>query len=1104
MAAEILINEEQEWNKIYDQLGKTMSQQDKDAIAYLMYEANLGLDFLTKPLEERTTVILQFAKKYASLPPKERQQIILKSQHHKKSSTQGKIKKTKPANNKSVELVSVETKEISPEENLGAIYILFFNKNEQAELMQIFNDPTKYKKHYTNIGEFVDETSSSPNPNIVYFIKTDTEKPEPVVAPVQSENMDTNLQNTIIVGDFDCKGYIRCPQSEDDIKSTLKILPLAVYGKLICSNWNHDLFYEIETFPYAKSIDCSYSIGDLYDLYDMIQRLPTIKGKIVTTQIIIQNELMNISHLKKVLKKDPQEDEYVALDNIVKFLKKHPDLQVVSTGGKNLMASIDATKEQLAKQNEQKQECKPTQDLKPTNTTTQWTPSFIKLDKIMSDLRVEQPDVDFSVLGDDDIQNIAHGMKPKFVKTDTNGHVIEIRSDGVAAFHTQITNAVKAKAKEINTENSEQPDTVPETTRSNTQHKQKQRTLWITQSVLDTLKEYNGQPFKDRIKWLQSLSNPTRKFKIQSVEGIKNGKAYELTPEKTFKGGMRLYVPSVEPEQMLAFCLGTKNTQRSKDLANIKASASLFTAINDELKKIDGSVPQTVIHGETLYKFNAPETRKLLGIENHEDKSVQITVTRDVAKQAEQTGQQAIPFQQAFSANKNNTAEKAETETKQNSRKVQDTNKNTDQTEQPHTEHKTIKSARFIVSQLREKYDCNIDQDLFMLLVNKYNASFQEYLEHHDGDLYEIKRQIEELSGYIKNNIPHLIGKWKTSEQAAMLYYNDQYKIPRGVNVYDLAIVLSNKCRELGVNDETKNYFAESGNTYFWNITNLPTFIKTYLPNFVRIPKESTLDNTQATSETPQQTNETNWITIEELAERLQTTPDVIRQVNNQYKVSHNHPDWTSGRQKWRFNAAKVPDYEQEYGDIIREITQLKSANNSGIPQEPAPDEQPTPVDVAITPGPKSESGTKFDGMLGVKALTTKLDAMMKLIDQKLKEKEDTEHEIQTLGQEISKINDQAIAKIQANDIDSATELLNQTKQKKRELEEAKERVKQLDQNIAELRAQSNEASEKLRRFQQAQEKQKAAEQAVQIANEEARKANEDLQQFLENGFNLD
>ena len=522
------------------------------------------------------------------------------------------------------------------------------------------------------------------------------------------------------------------------------------------------------------------------------------------------------------------------------------------------------------------------------------------------------------------------------------------------------------------------------------------------------------------------------------------------------------------------------------------------------MKKIDGSVPQTVIHGETLYNFNAPETRKLLGIENQEDKSVPTDITRDVAKQAEQTGQQATPFQQAFSANKNNTAEKAETETKQNSRKVQDTNKNTDQTEQPHTEHKTIKSARFIVSQLREKYDCNIDQDLFMLLVNKYNTSFQKYLEHHDGDLYEIKRQIEELSGYIKNNIPHLIGKWKTSEQAAMLYYNDQYKIPRGVNVYDLAIVLSTTCRELGVNDETKNYFAESGDTYFWNITNLPTFIKTYLPEFVRIPKESTLDNTQATSETPQQTNETNWITIEELAERLQTTPDVIRQVNNQYKVSHNHPDWTSGRQKWRFNVAKVPDYEQEYGDIIREITQLKSANNSGIPQDPAPNEQPTPVDVAIAPGPKSESGTKFDGMLGVKALTTKLDAMMKLIDQKLKEKEDTEHEIQTLDQEISKINDQAIAKIQANDIDSATELLNQTKQKKRELEEAKERVKQLDQNIAELRAQSNEASEKLRRFQQAQEKQKAAEQAVQIANEEARKANEDLQQFLENGFNLD
>ncbi|MBR4475664.1 MAG: hypothetical protein IKP05_03205 [Alphaproteobacteria bacterium] len=1331
------------------------SRQELTAIAYLAYKSGLGMDFLDKPEKERISTYMEFAKKFVALSPEEKRKLIIESGKPHSMPKKEKTKKIMLAGNKMPRIVAIVTKPLSDERKNEFIQSLFFNEKEYNGVIGVLN-AKKTVLEYKDINECGHEVMLWPELNCIFAIKTDSEKPETIVAPDQSEKGNFDFRSTIVIGDFDCKGYKQQPKNPEDIKATLKVLPLAVYGKFICSNWNHDLFYEIEQFPYAKSIDCSYSIGDLYDLYDMIQRLPTINGKILTTQIVIQNDLISLNYLKKVLKKGPQEEECAALNDIVQFLKDHPDIQIIGTGDKNLMLAIDAAKGAIAEQNEKKQENEPTQDVGPTTTTAQWAPSFINLDKIMSDLRVEQPDVDFSVLSDDDIQNVAHGMKPKFVKTDNNGHVIEIRSDATAGFHTQIINAAKTKIKEPNTANSEQKDIIPgKTTHSNTQHKPKKRILWITQSVLDTLQEYHGQPFKDRIKWLQSLSNPIRKFKIQNVEGIKNGKAYELTPEKIFKGGMRLYVASVEPEQMLAFCLGSKKTQNSTDMDNVKASASLFTTINDELKKIDSTVPQTIIHGETLYNFNTAETRKLLGIDaSDKEKSATNSITRDMAKQAESVGQQTPPFQQAFIPD---TSKKSEWQSLEKAaelycekhpdaneqeiidklydacknledkkhrpsdmfRKIDDTyfiyednrdefiemvlsgttnedvpvandqeippekrtkmkslvewaeqfsydglpymgpnesdgsdsvrkrgirselmdliintllytkhgkdgrtvaeivgheryyieknaieyhtiadvrtfkafvrawieklvpvdfvvrtkdirpqvlvricnqlvrenklaennkyfyrtdprfmfvskyyfvkanldefiqtyfpgktntqekqpmnkNKNTDQTKQPRTEHKTVKSARFIVSQLRDKYDCNIHEDLFVLLVNKYNANFQDYLEYRDGDLYEIKQQLEELANYIKNNIPHLIGKWKTSEQAAKLYYNDKYKTPRGINVYDLTNVLANTCRTMGVNDETKTYFAKYGDTYFWNITNLPTFIKMYLPDFVRTPKEFTSGDNQATSEAPQQTTETEWLTIEQLAEQLQTTPDVIRQVNRQYKVSHNHPDWTSGRRDWRFNPEKVGDYRNEYGDIIRELTQLQPGNDVDVQQEPIVIIPPKQTPVSEPEPEQKQPAPQFNGMLGVKAFMAKLDAIMELINKNLQEKEETEREIQSLNAEIQEINQQAINKINTNDIDSATQLLTKTKQKQQALEDATKKAEQLDIERKKLRARFDEASQKLRQYNEAQNKQKAAEQAVQIANEEARKANDDLQQFLESGFNLD
>jgi len=426
----------------------------------------------------------------------------------------------------------------------------------------------------------------------------------------------------------------------------------------------------------------------------------------------------------------------------------------------------------------------------------------------------------------------------------------------------------------------------------------------------------------------------------------------------------------------------------------------------------------------------------------------------------------------------------------------------------------TIIKDNDLVSELNGKYDCNISPDLLALLVNKYPDSFEKLLERQDDGSYVLKATTEEVA----NGIRDIKDLWKTCRAAARAYYSDEYKAPNGISISDLEKVLNMKLTQPGINSETKTYFVKSGSQYFWNMLNLPEFIEKELPNFVRKQKDAPVnDNSDSTNaiieqQDTQDTKSANqpekstedWLTIEQLADQLQTTPDVIRQVNRQYKVSHNHPDWTSGRRDWRFNPEKVGDYRNEYGDIIRELTQLQPGNDVDVQQEPIVIIPPKPTPVSEPEPEQKQTTTQFNGMLGVKAFMAKLDAIMELINKNLQEKEETEREIQSLNAEIQEINQQAIENTNAKNITTAIELLQKSQTKQELLNAATKKAEQLDKTRSKLRKHFDEAKSKLQQYNDAIDKQKAAEQAVQDANEAVQKANDELQQFLENGFNLD
>ena len=157
---------------------------------------------------------------------------------------------------------------------------------------------------------------------------------------------------------------------------------------------------------------------------------------------------------------------------------------------------------------------------------------------------------------------------------------------------------------------------------SETKSETHKRTIWLTKNVIDDLKKFKNKTHFDYIKWIQSLINPDTKIRTDKVWGAKNNAtAFEI--KTVANGGPRMYSAPYTATQMLIFSIGDKDTQKQKDIVNAKRVAKIYDKLNDELKPEHSTLPQITLSvqigrekfTETLYNFDAAETRRDLGLE---------------------------------------------------------------------------------------------------------------------------------------------------------------------------------------------------------------------------------------------------------------------------------------------------------------------------------------------------------------------------------------------------------------------------------------------------------------------------------------------------------
>lgn len=271
-----------------------------------------------------------------------------------------------------------------------------------------------------------------------------------------------DLGDFVIVGDIDCHGY-KMPKSASDIKKLLKILPLAVIGKFICSGWDKNLFAQINKLPFAETIDCSFSVNSLDDL---IGKIPNGLSKLIVQETLIkQNSLQS----------DPEK-----LDSAKKIMQMYPCLTVTDTKEKyNLHETVqqitslkETTNHQLQKQAATKTVVK-TEQKKPVK----------KQEKTFSiqDVIAMFPETNQTIL----LQWIENEIKDKHKSVDQDTGNIHLTQKAVNRIADLVVKEKTTQHKQTKTESILNKTADIENTNATTQKSQNRIHIYIKQNDLD-------------------------------------------------------------------------------------------------------------------------------------------------------------------------------------------------------------------------------------------------------------------------------------------------------------------------------------------------------------------------------------------------------------------------------------------------------------------------------------------------------------------------------------------------------------------------------------------------------------------------------------------
>ena len=534
------------------------------------------------------------------------------------------------------------------------IWYVKFAPNELESAFQNETDRTKLLDEIDRINAYeIDRLASIPpapenKANIIksYANQPKTIKISPTIRPLP------DLSRVVVLGDVDFNNC-KLPKTENGIYDILKLMPLAVFGKIDCTNWNRELFSRITKLPMADIIDCSHSISKLDDL--------TGKLPIGLKKLVVQSTL---------LKGEKREATQQFLESIK---DSYPELEITDKDNKNTisLAIIAANKiskdaaDSILQQNAQQAKPLEHTDLQKSAKNGK-TPEPEIPAKESSD--VDQRDARRALQDDDDIvkpikeklpqllqlvdfkkcQNASDILKilvDKAFRNMSDKIVKKVRPDGdrpivncleqtdlptIAEMVKRYTMEFIAQTKEKPNDNetiSESPKALEKNTTITPMHTTHdnsgatKRTIWITKNVLNYLKKIKNKTHFDYIKWIQDLTNLDTAIETQKVQGTKP-RATALEIKTIANSGPRIYAAPFNATHMLIFAVGDKDSQKQRDIDNIKKNAKLYEEINKSLKDVSADTTKTTRiieinkkkHSETLYNFDTDATRKLLGL----------------------------------------------------------------------------------------------------------------------------------------------------------------------------------------------------------------------------------------------------------------------------------------------------------------------------------------------------------------------------------------------------------------------------------------------------------------------------------------------------------
>ncbi|MBO4625899.1 MAG: hypothetical protein J5679_01315, partial [Alphaproteobacteria bacterium] len=749
---------------------------------------------------------------------------------------------------------------------------------------QVATGKESYK--YANLNNFPNDIASNFGDTIDDRLFIITNEQTGVVDAPSGNNFD--LRKAVIIGDYNCRTY-KPATDHDDIS---RAIPLAVTGVFDCSNWDADLFLKIEKFPHTKTIDCSNTIEFYEDFAAQIDKLPE-----ELETLVVQSSFFSPNDIRDIVKEGDENTMGNNLGDVMAFFKRYPNVKVITTktnrkgkGTSDLKTLIEkeledfqSRKDKVEQEKPQPKPKKPVPAVVDTDKSTPQEPEFKSLQDILSALHKDNPALDLSLLTDDEIQTIiTNNLKDKFIKKDANGRVVGIRKDRITPFENQIIRAVTDKTNDggdqqitQNPDNTKGDNSATATDAS----APKQRTVWLTKSVIDKLQEYHGLPLKKRIKSLNELQNPETKYEIQNVDGITDGKAIELTPQAYFRGGIRLYVASFDPKHIIVLRFGSKNSQDS-DLNFVKESASLFTTINnelkDELKKYKQTPSQITLYGETLYNYDSDLVRSQLKLPTKNSANTQNEDEIETQDTETNTNETSIILPDKNTVDSIDATPSSDKFITPSYSGQSDEKTDTKTQSQPSTEQPGTPQKRKYVKRQDVKYTLRQLVDLMYAAspISLSGPDFKKSVEFAlvqfgESGEYVIPVMVKSSLLYTVPDMPRLTAlvihqaqHWRTPDDAAKLYYETHPKPNNVIAVAELSTAIKRRCQEI-INDKNLEdvsiaYFRIYNDTFFLKTDELDDFVTNIVQwtpiTELTTPKTSLVESTG--SDTSQQEEE--------------------------------------------------------------------------------------------------------------------------------------------------------------------------------------------------------------------------------------------------------